>query len=263
MKKIFVSLLWIAVALLLVLAVYFSFKTKGDVATMVAGLWSALATVVLGLIALNQSRQYKNLSDKATQDYQDLQIEIKNLNGSMAEAIDTLKRIEKAKYYPNLEDWHYHFFGMGRESYIKMVEDMDYVVQLNYLNVSEEDISKDFTDVIGDYNVFAFRLKNAGEKAIRNFNCKNISFPSITDSGGHFIINCPCDIKPGQFVLVCLINIPGYLSMDGINVEMSFRMENLISEIYGCQADITFYNYKERPNVNIDFINPTIYTGDI
>lgn len=115
MKKLIEILSWIFAVILLALALYYSFKTQGDIATMVAGLWSALATVVLGLIALNQSRQYKKLSDKATKDYQDLQIEIKNLTTNMVEAINTLKRIEKAKYYPNLDNCHHGTFGMSRD----------------------------------------------------------------------------------------------------------------------------------------------------
>ena len=253
-KKLYEVVFWIIAVILLVVALYLSFKTKDDIATMVAGLWSALATVVLGLIALNQSRQYKKLSDKTNKDFQDLQIEMKNLTNNMAEAIDTLKRIEKAKYYPNLEDNHYSIFGMSKDSYKERMEDNNYTVQLNYLNVYEDDIGKDFINIIEKYNVYAFCLKNIGEKTIRNFNCEYIAFPGITDDDV-FIMHSSCDIKPGQFVLIFIINTPEYLSMSGINVEMKFKMENLIGETYACQSNIDFYKYEDRLSAIVDFKN--------
>lgn len=259
-KLLYVWVSWIIAVALLILALYFSFRTKGDVATMIAGLWSAIATVVLGLIALNQSRQYKKLSDKANKDYQNLQVEIKNLTNSMANAIDTLKRIEKAKYYPNLEECHYYIHGLSKDSYKKNIEDYNCATQLNYINVNQEDISKDLADIIEKYNVFAFCLKNIGEKTIRNFNCEKISIPTITDTDDDvFIIHSSCDIKSGQTMFIFIINVPDYLSMNGINIEMEFKMENLISELYVCQSDIAIYINDNVPNANVEFTNTKEY----
>lgn len=259
LKFLYVSISWIIAAALLILALYFSFKTKDDVATMIAGLWSALATVVLGFIALNQSRQYKKLSDKANKDYQDLQVEIRNLTNSMADAIDTLKRIEKAKYYPNIEDNRYCILGMSKDKCKKIMEDDNYTIQLNYINVNEEDMKKELVDIIEKYNVFAFCLKNIGEKTIRNFNCHSLVFPSVTDADTVFIAHGSCDIKPGQLVLILIINIPDYLSLDGYHVEMKFQMENLIAEPYTCQSDIAFYVYDNEPNAIVEFRNSSEY----
>lgn len=258
MKKTILKVIsWTIVVVFLMVALYFSFKTKGDVATMVAGLWSALATVVLGLIALNQSRQYKKLSDKATKDYRDLQIEIKNLTSSMDEAINTLKKIEKAKYYPNLEEWRHYMFGINRDSYSEIMEDSSYTAQFNYLNVSQKELHRDFVDIIDNYNIFAFYLKNIGEKTIRNFNCERISFPGIMDKG-YSVFYKSCDIKPGQIVIIFLINIPEFSSLEGVNVNMNFKMENLIGEHYVCQSDIIFYNNDDMPDAIVDFLNPVI-----
>jgi len=254
-KKIFLVIIFL---ITLVLALYYSFKTKGDVATMVAGLWSALATVILGAIALFQSRQYKKLSDKATVDYHNLQIEIKELTNNMATAINTLQRIEKAKYFPNLELWNYKIFGINKKNCKEIVEDRNNVMQLNYINIDQDEFGKEITYFVGKYNIFAFCIKNIGEKTIMNFNCEDISIPSIIDKWhGHAIIYSSCDIKPGQFVFVFLINIPSYSSLDGKIIKMVFRMDNLISDTYICRADLLFYLDDENiPSAHINELFP-------
>lgn len=256
MKNIFKTTAVILGVILFTILLYYSFKTKGDTATMIAGLWSALATIILGWIAIYQSKQYKRLSDKATEDYVNLQVQIKNLTVNMVEAIDTLKRIEKAKYYPNLEDLGYCFYAMDQSDYDRVDGDPDCVIQPNYLNVGQEDVTKEFVEIIRDYNIFAFYLKNIGEKTIRNFHCKKISLPLITEQYYSFFSNSS-DIKPGQLVLVCIVNIPEYLSLIGTRIEMKFNMENLIGESYFCQSDISFYeDYEGQPTHVMQFLGP-------
>jgi len=260
MKKIIKNLLFYVGFIIglafLVLSLYFSFETKGDVATMVAGLWSALATVVLGIIALYQSSQYRKLSDKAIVDYKNIQIEIKNLTNSMTDAMTTLQRIEKSKYLPVLENSNYKMLGLSRTSCKKITEDKNNVIQYNYINVPEKDVFEDIEGIVEKYNTFGFFIKNIGEKTIRNFVCTDISIISITD-GPHFIINKSCDIKPGQFVFIIIINIPNYSSLVEQNVSMSFKMNNLISDTYICHSNIIFYMGDDYPNVNVEFTYPS------
>ena len=68
-KKIFNIIAIIIVVFLAVLSCYYDSCNNGQhsFATMLSGLWSAAATVVLGFIAVWQNMQYKKLSD----DYND------------------------------------------------------------------------------------------------------------------------------------------------------------------------------------------------
>lgn len=247
-NKFFKTLVIIFALLLLLIALYYSFKTKGDVATIVSGLWSALSTVVLGLIALTQSSRYKKLSDKTNYEFHNLQIEIKNLTNNMAETIDTLRRIERAKYYPNLVFCNHTITGVTKESFAKITADINNVLQMNYLNLSFEEISN-IGEIVEDCKVLAFKLKNIGEKAIRNFNCVDIQIPHVTD-GEHSVFYYLCDIQPGQFVYVSIVNIPEAIFKEGASIEIRFKMENLIFEKYLCGADIVLYG--ETPFANIE-----------
>jgi hypothetical protein len=245
------------VLLALILMLYFSFKTHDDVATMIAGLWSAVATVSLGGIAIYQSWQYKKLSDKAMEDYQQLQVEIKYLTNNMATAIDTLQKIEKSKYYPNLEKWNYSIFKLGKETLCQINEDDNNVIQLNYINVNEEDIFKEINEIVEKYNIFGFCIKNVGEKVIRNF-CANEMSISYIKNQGYFIINKSCDIKPGQFVYVFMVNLPDYLSLEGEFIKIDFTMNNLILDKFVCHCEIHFYMDEEIPGANIDLFYPLV-----
>lgn len=222
-------------------AVYYSFKTVGDTATMVAGLWSAIATVVLGAIALFQSHRYKKLSERASEDMKITQNEIKNLTKELNSAVKTLQNIEKAKYYPDLEDQLHLYLEMDGSKYKKLLENENLIFQLTYLNLGESSLHMSTEEVIEKYNVFAFELKNIGEKTIRNFMSDDIEFDPIT-KGDCAIYKFSCDIKEGQSVIVALINFPELKTIVGECLNMKFEMQNLIGETYTCSCNIYFYN---------------------
>lgn len=53
----------LVVAFLVALSIKYDIRENGDATTTIAGLWSALATGILGLIAVWQNMRYKKLSD--------------------------------------------------------------------------------------------------------------------------------------------------------------------------------------------------------
>lgn len=256
-KKISVAIGIVLFVGFLVVALCFSFGTTGDTATMISGLWSALATVVLGLIALFQNIRYKKLSDQASVNMKDTQNEIKQLTEKMSTAITALQNIEKAKYYPDLQEISYMVFGFKNGKYKELKEDGDTVFQYNYFNIDTSQ-GIDSESLIENCNSFAFCLKNIGEKTIRNFTCTDIEFTPITGQG-HMIIQTACDIKEGQHVMVCFINIPDYAVLEGYDLNMTMNMHNLISESYESSADITFYLSGDgSPSARLDYFPPAL-----
>lgn len=241
-------------------ALFFSFRTKGDVATMVAGFWSALATIGIGFIALSQNRRFKDLADKTTIEYYELQTDIKNLTDSMAKAIGTLKKIETAKYYPLLEKKEMYLYKLSKDVYIRNYVGSNYAIQHNYVNVNLTDCVINFADIVGKYNIFAFCLRNIGEKPIRNFICKSIKITTleqdIEDTGDYSMVYKACDVNPGQLILIFIANLPDYPSVSAI--ELEFSMENLIMEQYLCKSYISFFyeTNREYPREYFEFTPP-------
>lgn len=248
-KNILLILVILVVLFLLILALYYSFSFEGDTATMVAGLWSALATGAIGAIAIFQSRQYKKLSDKATEDYQQIQTEIRNLTNNMVIAVETLKKIEKSKYLPSLEQHNVYYLSLDREDYQKIMSTQSAVFQINYFNVKPGDHFEDLTYLANNYPVLGFAFKNIGEKTIINFIADSIS--STVRTNNDFIVKESCDVKPGDFVYVLLVNIPDYKLLNGYSFEISFKMNNFILETFIMNCTIHFDIYDEMPQVYV------------
>ena len=97
MKK---TIKWVigALAIVLLLGLPFCFvcRMSSKVATLISGIWSALATVTLGLIALWQNKRYKEYTDR----YNDLQYMPEFYRASTSESItevDKFKFLLRAK----------------------------------------------------------------------------------------------------------------------------------------------------------------------
>lgn len=69
----------------------------------IASYQGAIGTIILGIIAIWQNKRYKELSDKSSQESSIIQQELKILSQNTMGAIETLKKIEVAKYYPSIE----------------------------------------------------------------------------------------------------------------------------------------------------------------
>ena len=90
MKKI----VWIFGGLIITLGLVFPFCfvscMNPNLATLISGIWSALATVTLGLIALWQNKRYKEYTDR----YNDLQYMPEFYKASTSESITEVDRFK-------------------------------------------------------------------------------------------------------------------------------------------------------------------------
>ena len=65
-KRLVVVIICIVVLALIIASLKYDYNHNGNAVTTISGLWSAAATIVVGLIAFWQSKKYKEISDKAT-----------------------------------------------------------------------------------------------------------------------------------------------------------------------------------------------------
>jgi len=134
----------------------------------------AIATAVLGIIAVNQSRKYKILSDKALLDTSKTQNEIKYLNKKTTDAIETLMRIEKVKYSPEIHNEGITIYG-NYSSILNEYVKLKYPFQMNYIALSHnESMNVSIAKLAKKYNTYNFIIRNEGEKTIRNFICRSL-----------------------------------------------------------------------------------------
>lgn len=228
----------------IVVAIYYSIQydisCNRNFTTMLSGLWSALATVVLGIIALWQNNQYKKLSDKTSGETIRLQHDLKDLTEKQEQALLTLKHIEDIKYQPMLEKWNITYFGFSFKSLSDCIKEYRCSIQYNYFNmINPEGYSK--VSEVPQYNTFGFLIKNVGEKTIRNFRL-GINF----DTKKYFAFTTfGCDIEPGHFTLVLLINIKKFEGNEQF-FELCFLMQNLLGEDFSYNLNLVI-GFDERP----------------
>lgn len=240
----------LAFAVLIVVAVCSSIKydisCNNNFVTMLSGLWSAFATVVLGFIAIWQNRQYKKLSDKTSIETTALQHEIKELTEKSQQALSTLKKIENSRYQPMLEIWNINIFGFAKESYKEYTRKYNCVPQANYFNGHPDIYSKNIGETLSQYNSFGFLIKNIGEKTIRS-----LSAAYEMDQSNYYSFTAfSCDIDPGAFAFVLLINIENFENNEQ-EIQLQFNMQNLIGESYSFPLNLHFYydEYEKTPGV--------------
>jgi hypothetical protein len=234
------------------IAIYYSIQydisRHGDFVTMLSGLWSALATVILGIIALWQNRQYKKLSDKTSNETTTLQHDIKELTEKSQQALSTLKGIENSRYQPMLEIWNDNIFGFAKGTYKDYMKKRNCVPQANYFNVDPDVYTNNTGETVSQYNTFGFFIKNIGEKTIRNF-CSNYETNSSED---YSFATFSCDINPGEFAFVLLINIEKFENNEQ-DIQLQFNMQNLINESYSFPLNLNFYYNEHEKNPGVAY----------
>lgn len=248
--RIFKTLVGPFIALMVIIVAVISFiycdNFTPNQATMISGLWSAFATVILGGIAVWQNMRYKAQSDIASENTEKIQVEIKELNKNSLAAIETLTNIEKIKYFPMIEKLNYDAFAFNKEAFLNKFPSSDYVFQVNLYNVLQTDISLPVEELVEKYNSYSFIVKNTSEKHIRDFNCKNLK---INNNEFSFIINCSCDISPGECAVVTIVGIPGYEKGKNIDVYMNFVYKNLIMDLYTIEYSFTITLEDDIPEI--------------
>ena len=255
MKKVDYILSAFLIMTIIYVAICLSFQTKGDTATMVAGLWSALATAILGAIALFQNFRYKKLADSVSEEMKNIQVDIKQLTGEMASAVTVLKTIESSKYYADIREIGLRFVGSG-DMFTEFFENEELAFQYNTINIlTNTDLN--YKDLIFANDTFAFCLRNMGEKKIRDFYCSKFEFPPfITNNIDHFFCSDPCDIEEGQTVMVCLINIPDPDKIADSNINFKFGMQNLLADNFESSCNVWFEDCGDHVSPQISFSTP-------
>lgn len=239
-------------------SIIYDIAKNNNAVTMLAGLWSAFATLFLGGIAVWQNKSYKELSDKSSKETSEIQENIMLLTEKTMNAIETLKKIEMSKYYPLVERMPQTYHGISKKLYLKEF-DKDFVIQPTMINMDINDILLPIGDLYEKYNSCSFVVKNTSEKAIRHFNCYKLR---INGNEPAFIVKIECDILPGQNALVSILNFPEY-KKDEIDVEIEFTLNNLVMDKYIIRSEfiITFDN--DHPNFyEISFTFPEIYVSN-
>ncbi|QUH25546.1 hypothetical protein [Serpentinicella alkaliphila] len=195
----------------------------------IASYIGALGTIALGIIALWQNKRYKELSEKSSHDAALIQKDLKSLSLETMEAIEILKRIELAKYYPLIERIPYTSYGTTKAVIESLIESEDDVIQINYLNVDMTDLTEPISELVEKYNSYYFIVRNISEKTIRNFTCTEVTINGI---GPSFRVSSNCDIPPGKNAIILISDFPRFLEGEVIELEMKFTLNNLVMERY-------------------------------
>lgn len=240
------------IALMVIIIAVISFihcdSYTSNQATMISGLWSAFATVILGGIAVWQNMRYKIQSDIASENTEKMQLEIKELNKNSLAAIETLTNIEKIKYFPMIEKLNYNAFAFNKETFLNEFPSSNYVFQVNLYNVLQEDISLPVEELVEKYNSYSFIIKNTSEKHIRDFNCRNLK---MENNEFYSIVNRSCDISPGECAVVTIVGMPEYEKGKNIDVYMNFVYKNLIMDLYIIEYSFTIIFEDSVPEILI------------
>lgn len=230
MKRCPVILLGIFLALLAAGSIWYEYLVFGTVVTMLSAFWSAAATVILGAVAVWQNKRYKELSDKSAAATAAMQQEIRVLTENTAKAIDVLKRIEEAKYYPALELEGSAAYSLSGKSLRE--SDLSYTAtQLVLLNCALDDYDQPLESLLDRYDSCLFLVKNIGEKTIVNFSCEADSF-RINDKKPSSILTWSCDIPSGGTAVVAFINLPLQKDAFPLVLDMSFCLQTLLMDSY-------------------------------
>ena len=232
-------LLAIVILLIFLILIYISFRydylINGNITTMLAGLWSAFATGIIGLIALYQNKRYKELSELSTKQYETVQIQIRDLSKRTMESIELLNSIEQAKYYPQIRKESGVCMNVPFKYIVDEYPSSEHVFQMTFLNFMEGvEYMRDHNSILNKNNIVGFSMKNQGEKPIRDFICRNISINSKK------IVNYQsfsCDILPGGSAAILLFlsngkDIDSAYNSSGLSIDFVFSCENLIGDHY-------------------------------
>lgn len=223
-----------------------------------ASYMGAIGTVILGIIALWQNERYKQLADKSSQESAQIQQELKSLSKKTMEAIETLKKIELAKYYPLIEKISYTCHGTTKEHFLKEFGSEDYAIQINCINFKgENDLLLPVSELVDKYNTYLFVVKNISEKSIRNFNCNQII---INGKQPSYVVNFGCDIASGKYAVIAIVNFPQFNEHEDIDLKMTFVFKNLVMDNYFIETEIVIIFNEEAPNSHVlYFTYPEIY----
>lgn len=257
-KKVWIYVIGVIIACLTVMSILYDIKHNHNAVAMITGLWSAGATAVLGGIAFWQNKQYKKLADKSSEDTKKVQDEIRDLTYETKKAIETLKRIEVAKYCPILRELPEHFFGLSREMLKEFYENRNCASQYSCINIAPQLTTENFLILIEKYYTVSFVLKNDGEKEIRNFNCKGLL---IDGESPPTLVFYACDVSSGQDIVVSLINLPIVEEANTICIKMTFEMDNFLAEKFHCEIEYMVF-MGESPSAHItSFSHPVLIDG--
>ncbi len=133
------ALVILFIIFLAILSLLYDNKVNGNWVTMLAGFWSAIATVTLGFIAVWQNKRYKDLSDDATKNTERVQQEIRDLTNKTVEAIEVLKKIEIAKYYPTLNTGNRYYYHINGEIFKREFSPEKCSIQPTLINLIDQD----------------------------------------------------------------------------------------------------------------------------
>lgn len=247
-KHLFALLLFCMLVFLIILTL----KISNDrLATIISGFWSAVATACLGAIALWQNQQYKKLSEKSFSETEATQKEIRNLNKQTTDAIYTLKKIEMAKYYPQIMYKYETFFGITSKSIEREYSGAEYVFVPVAMDIPFYEAGESLKPLVDKYYSISFFAKNIGEKSIRNFRCTCLT---ISKNRCNCLFSETCDIHPGQTLIITIINFPHHRNKKDVWIEMNFLMSSIIMDEYhsSLSANVNFQRNQEK-YTNVDF----------
>ena len=224
----------------------------------IASYLGAIGTIILGIIAIWQNKRYKELADKSSQESELIQQEVKGLSKKTMEAIEALKRIELAKYYPSIEKMPCYYHGITKEYFMEQFESEEYTIQSNFISLKDcNDVILPISELVDKYNTYLFIVKNVGEKAIRKFNCNQLLINGIQPN---FVVNNECDILPGKYAVIAVLNFPEFKKNEIIELKMRFVFKNLVMENYYIEIEIIITFDEETPSSHvISFTFPEIY----
>lgn len=249
LKTIIICIGILAIIVLIVLSLKYDIINNGNAVTMISGFWSAFATVILGLVAFWQNKQYKKLSDKTSQDLQDIQEDIRMQIATTQETVEVIKRIELAIYQPVLEEIYYYYF-MEEGQLIEDVFDDVFVHQKNYCNLANDNgFHKEYSDSLKDNNTILFGFRNTSEKTILNFICKEIT---INDKQISMLQSFGCDIPLNKCVLISIINCPKISENEIIPISMKFSLKNIIQQEFIFDVSLLYTKINNAPSLYIE-----------
>jgi len=203
----------------------------------------AIGTVILGIIALYQSKKYKELSDNTEEKLLNLQTEIKYLTEKNVALIELISKIEKAKYFPILTNLHYSYWNMSEINAETSFDFEKDTFIFTYKNINPEEIPSSLIDVFNQYHTFVYTLKNDGERTIRNFSCTSVTQNKQLHEHGFWYCQA-CDIEPGA-ILRCVYVTKFDLAKQSKNSEIEslvfkYEMENVIGEHFEMTTEMHF-----------------------
>ena len=209
----------------------------------------AIGTVILGIIAIEQSKKYKDMSDVYSEKMETLQNQLKDLTEQNLSAIKTLEKINMSIYTPIIEKIPYTFYKTTKQVLDKYFDNiLDY--QMNYINIDFV-CDKPVEYYINNYKTFGFIVRNTGEKVIRNLQCCNLS---VNGKQPGMCVFSPCDIMPGRYTAIILANID---LVECTQIDFNLKMNNLLKECYIVHVHITaFLTNKSFEAQIIDFSMP-------